>query len=475
MDTKKIGNNLFKEIEKLKVISKKGGSIMKKVSIKEVDKIIDLENKLKKHYKNAALRNIYIEEEKEKSFGPVTNGLKNIENAVKEVKEINIKTDEDIQKMLVPYKRPEILQLTNDVKTPIKSPLGIRSPIRNNMSPSQKNTIVLGPNTSKYLPRSNDSVFGLYYNTPNKQYMIGKDIVKFKDDNLTINGKTYEGTEGLFRLLCYSVYATPNYYTERDFDNYKDILILTDSMYQNNDKNTGNVKSSKGEKYLKMIKPIWHSLPENVAKKDKKKLTKSIDLQVEESEKEGGGLKKYSEDRIEYKYIHNLSELLKRLYFIASEEKAGHDNFGNEKISIVHFFSSELEKLAVTPQGIEYLISYVSSLPEKIVEGSGLMNDLLNNKFMPEIHWPGYNYLGPFTDLEKHKKPINELDKAAMEHDYFYKEHKDIETRHIGDQILEYKAWDRFLDSDASIGEKIAAYVTTNTMKAKRYFGMGLI
>lgn len=59
------------------------------------------------------------------------------------------------KKMLVPYKRPEILQLTNDVKTPIKSPLMIRSPIRKNMSP----TIVKGPNTSKYLPRSNDSVF----------------------------------------------------------------------------------------------------------------------------------------------------------------------------------------------------------------------------------------------------------------------------------------------------------------------------
>ena len=174
-------------------------------------------------------------------------------------------------------------------------------------------------------------------------------------------------------------------------------------MYQNNDKNSGNVKSSKGEKYLKMIKPIWHSLPENVNKK--KKLAKEND----EIEKEGEGLKKYTEDPIEYKYIHNLSELLKRLYFIASEEKAGHNNFDNEKISIVHFFSSELERLATTPQGIEYLISYVTSLPEKVVEGSGLMNNFLNSKFMPEIHWPGYNYLGPFTDLEKNKKPINEL------------------------------------------------------------------
>jgi len=40
---------------------------------------------------------------------------------------------------------------------------------------------------------------------------------------------------------------------------------------------------------------------------------------------------------------------------------------------------------------------------------------------------------------------------------------------------LENKVWDWFLDPNSSIGEKTAAFVTTNAMKAKRYFGMGLI
>lgn len=95
------------------------------------------------------------------------------------------------------------------------------------------------------------------------------------------------------------------------------------------------------------------------------------------------------------------------------EEKAGNNNFVNEKLGVVHFFSMELEKLAVTSQSIDYLISHVTSLPERVVEGSGLINNLLNSKFIPEIHWAEYIYLGPFTDLEKEKKPINELDKAA--------------------------------------------------------------
>jgi len=38
--------------------------------------------------------------------------------------------------------------------------------------------------------------------------MIGKDKVKFIDDNIVIlNRKTCNGTEGLFRLLYYTVYA----------------------------------------------------------------------------------------------------------------------------------------------------------------------------------------------------------------------------------------------------------------------------
>ncbi|KAE9521774.1 hypothetical protein AGLY_017825 [Aphis glycines] len=267
----------------------------------KIDKVnkIKADNKMETKRGDGALKNIYYEEEKEKSFGPVTNELKNIVNAVNEVKEINIKTDEDIQKMLVPYKKPALLRLNseNDKFTPIspiRSPLDTKSPIKKNMPPSTKNTIVLGPITSKYLPRINDSVFGIYYNTPERQYMIGKDVVNFKDDNLIINGKIYEGTEGLFRLLVYPAYATPNFYTQKDFDNYKDILIQTDSMYQNNDKGAGNVESSKRDKYMKMISGIWDGLPENIVKKEKKKLPKEIenDLQVEDGEKEGGGLKK---------------------------------------------------------------------------------------------------------------------------------------------------------------------------------------
>ena len=95
------------------------------------------------------------------------------------------------------------------------------------------------------------------------------------------------------------------------------------------------------------------------------------------------------------------------------------------------------------------------------------------------MHYPKYKYLGPFTNLEKNEEqniqPVNKLDEAAREHDYFYKNHKDIKSRHIADKILERKALERCKDSDCSMFEKIPAILTAYAMKGKRRLGMNLI
>jgi len=110
--------------------------------------------------------------------------------------------------------------------------------------------------------------------------------------------------------------------------------------------------------------------------------------------------------------------------------------------------------------------------------GCGLFNSLLNANILPELHYPKYKFLGPFTNLElrlnRGDKPINPLDEAARDHDIFYSQHKDSKTRHIADEILENKAWNRVLSKDGDIPEKVAAYLTTNAMKLKRKIGMGM-
>jgi len=100
------------------------------------------------------------------------------------------------------------------------------------------------------------------------------------------------------------------------------------------------------------------------------------------------------------------------------------------------------------------------------------------NKLPFELHYPHYNYLGPGTKLQKRlargDKGLNKLDEAAKRHDIFYDQHKDTESRHTADKILENEAWERVKAPDSNLSEKVAAYVTTNAMKVKRLLGAGL-
>lgn len=108
--------------------------------------------------------------------------------------------------------------------------------------------------------------------------------------------------------------------------------------------------------------------------------------------------------------------------------------------------------------------------------GKGLVNAMINN--LPfELHAPGYQYLGPGTKLEKRLRRndpgVNELDKAAKEHDIAYSKTNNLSERHEADKILGKKAWKRVKSRDASIGERAWALGVAGLMKAKRKLGMG--
>ncbi|MVN26155.1 hypothetical protein GO639_13520 [Staphylococcus aureus] len=114
----------------------------------------------------------------------------------------------------------------------------------------------------------------------------------------------------------------------------------------------------------------------------------------------------------------------------------------------------------------------------KIKRGCGFVNDLIN-KLPFELHLPGgYQYCGPGTKLKqrlaRNDPGINKLDIECKKHDIQYSKHpSDLAARHLADKELEYSAWDRVKSKDASIGERAAALLVTNIMKAKRHMGMG--
>lgn len=535
----------------------------------DVNKIINVQKNLKDRFRNTIVKQKHVIEEQQKKYGPIINALTNVNTTMNAVKDVAIKTEGDIQKLNKPYyyepRNPELKRLTSSEET-FGTPKFSSQKSTNN-SPLPTNIIKLDSIAAKYVPTIKDTnSFGIYYNEKDKIHMIGKDKISFDKNDIILNGNRYNGTPGLWRLLTHQIMTSPNYYTPDDFNIYKNILIETNSIYQNNDPSTKRAKSSGGDKYNNMIKNIWREMNgNNEETPDKKKNNKKISKKKENNEDNeiiekienneilaenneiltednqiGKGLKKYTENRIEYRYISNVNQVIDNLQFISAEERAGNNNFKNEKLGILHLFKIIMENHIDTPEGIEYLLkyvtclpkevkiskekitkrihyisieesignniyhdekldilniciremeklidipiigadylsSYVSCLPKKIITGSGIVNFLLNCSSLPQIHWPGYNYLGPGTKLEKNKKPINKLDEAAREHDYFYKDNKDTKTRHIADKILEQKAMERFYDPHSSIGEKTAAFVTENVMDAKIRFGMNLI
>ncbi|CAI6376116.1 unnamed protein product [Macrosiphum euphorbiae] len=191
--------------------------------------------------------------------------------------------------------------------------------------------------------------------------------------DIILNGNRYKGTQCLWRLLTHVDPTKPEVYTDDDFNNYKNILIETDYIYHNNDISTGRAKSSGGAKYIGSNdlekKLIWKEIKEINEKKettDKKKINKK-----KENNEIGEGLKKYREDRIEYRYISNVNQVIYNLQFISAEERALNNNFKNEKLGIVHLFKSIMENLIDTPESIEYLLKYVTCLPKEVKISKG--------------------------------------------------------------------------------------------------------
>jgi hypothetical protein len=83
----------------------------------------------------------------------------------------------------------------------------------------------------------------------------------------------------------------------------------------------------------------------------------------------------------------------------------------------------------------------------QIIYGEGL-GDIMNavDKYVPEMHIPGYNFAGPFTKLgirlnadrtpKAWSKPINRVDEACYRHDLKYAERADTAWRLIADREL---------------------------------------
>ena len=121
-------------------------------------------------------------------------------------------------------------------------------------------TLELGEIATAYLQqyasnkKSTDTTFGI--RSKDGIFYIGDAPITIQGDNITVADKTYVGTPGLWELLTMAK-PDESIYDGNDHDDYAEILHATNAMRQPN--NPSKPKSSRSEKYRKIIRPIWNA------------------------------------------------------------------------------------------------------------------------------------------------------------------------------------------------------------------------
>ena len=156
-----------------------------------------------------------------------------------------------------------------------------------------------------------DTTFGIrkekgHHYIGNKHVIVdGNDIIIRK------NGERFKGTSGLWELITSK---TPKDYTERDYDNYEDLMIMTNALHRNNDEDNPHPKGSGSNKWKNLLSPIWYRKKGGVYISSKKK----------EGYKGKGVVVTPSDP----------NALLERLDLLLASQEAGHTGVGNELVSI---------------------------------------------------------------------------------------------------------------------------------------------
>ena len=143
-----------------------------------------------------------------------------------------------------------------------------------------------------------DKTYRLY--DKDNQFYIGNKTVNIKGNDSEVEGKKYIGTPGLWELI---VSIEPRDFTQEDYNNYANLMVETNSLHRNNDSKSNHPKSSKSEKWTKLLSPIWFSNPWH----------------------EGSGV---------IVIPSNPNALLERLDLLLASQEAGHTSVRNKLVSI---------------------------------------------------------------------------------------------------------------------------------------------
>ena len=140
-----------------------------------------------------------------------------------------------------------------------------------------------------------DTTYGLY--DRNGNFSIGNKPVVIIDNNIVVDDEEYEGIPGLWELIV-SKNPDDNIYTNDDYDNYARLMLKTNTLHRDNDPNSNYPKSSKGQKWKKILRTIWDNRGEYEESgvvflpKDPNALLEMLDLSIASKKAGNTGVKR---------------------------------------------------------------------------------------------------------------------------------------------------------------------------------------
>ena len=181
-----------------------------------------------------------------KLFKPVTETQK---TTTKEITEAQKATAEKFTQELLPIKEG-IEELPTKLFRKVFPSIELKPNDIMNLGPLAVNALL-----QAFTKKNIDLSFGLY--TQEGKFKIGNKEVNIEDNNIKVDDIIFEGTPGFWELVTSK---NPENYTKEDLEKYRQLLLLTNTIYRGNNPDNNNPKSSKSSKWKNIIKPIWEQI-----------------------------------------------------------------------------------------------------------------------------------------------------------------------------------------------------------------------
>ena len=259
-----------------------------------------------------------------KLFKPVTETQK---ATAKEITEAQKTTAEKFTQELLPIKEG-IEELPTKLFRKVFPSIELKASDIMNLGPLAVNALL-----QAFTKKNIDLAFGLY--AQQGKFKIGNKEVNIEDNDIKVDDTIFEGTPGFWELITSK---NPENYTGEDLDKYRQLLLLTNTIYRGNNPDNNNPKSSKSSKWKNIIKPIW----EQIKKQKEEEETDEEEYDEEEyvvpasiplTPTSGTGLKR---SRARPKILpSDPNALIDRFDLLFSSKKAGHTGVRNEIVSIL--------------------------------------------------------------------------------------------------------------------------------------------